>query len=80
MMSTAFVGRIGTRELAAVGLVNMIVTFIQTVFEGLSMGSTVVIARVTGEGDAREAKRAMVQSLYVGAAAGPRRFSSCETS
>lgn len=70
MVSTAFVGRIGTRELAAVGLVNMIVTFIQTVFEGLSMGSTVVIARVTGEGDAREAKRAMVQSLYVGAAVG----------
>ena len=70
IVSTAFVGRIGTRELAAVGLVNMIVTFIQTIFEGLSTGSTVVIARVTGEGDVREAKRAMVQSLYVGAAAG----------
>jgi len=70
IVSTAFVGRIGTAELAAVGLVNMIVTFIQTVFEGLSTGSTVVIARVTGEGDAQEAKRAMVQSLYVGAAAG----------
>jgi putative MATE family efflux protein len=70
IVSTAFVGRIGTRELAAVGLVNMIVIFIQTVFEGLSTGSTVVIARVTGEGDVREAKRAMVQSLYIGAAAG----------
>jgi len=70
IVSTAFVGRIGTRELAAVGLVNMIVTFIQTIFEGLSTGSTVVIARLTGGGDIREAKRAMVQSLYVGATAG----------
>jgi putative MATE family efflux protein len=70
MVSTAFVGHLGTRELAAVGLVNMIVVFIQTVFEGLATGSTVVIARLTGSGDLPEAKRSLVQSLYVGAAAG----------
>lgn len=70
IVSTAFVGRIGTAELAAVGLVSMIVTFIQTIFSGLSTGSTVVIARLTGEGDLPEAKRALAQSLFVGAAAG----------
>jgi putative MATE family efflux protein len=70
IVSTAFVGHIGTRELAAVGLVNMIVVFIQTVFEGLSTGGTVVIARLTGAGDFPEAKRSLVQSLYVGASAG----------
>jgi putative MATE family efflux protein len=70
IVSTAFVGHLGTRELAAVGLVNMIVVFIQTVFEGLSTGSMVVIARLTGSGDLPEAKRSLVQSLYVGASAG----------
>jgi putative MATE family efflux protein len=70
IVSTAFVGRIGTRELAAVGLVGMILFFIQTVFAGLATGATVVIARLTGEGDLALAKKAMVQSLFVGAGAG----------
>jgi putative MATE family efflux protein len=70
IVSTAFVGRIGTRELAAVGLVGMIVVFLQTVFAGLATGSTVVIARMTGEGRTDEAKKALIQSLYVGSASG----------
>ncbi|MEI6875215.1 MAG: MATE family efflux transporter [Spirochaetota bacterium] len=70
IVSTAFVGRIGTRELAAVGLVGMIVIFIQTIFVGLATGSTVLIARMTGEGDHRGAKQALIQSLFVGAASG----------
>ncbi|MDP3179612.1 MAG: MATE family efflux transporter, partial [Spirochaetaceae bacterium] len=41
IVSTAFVGRIGSKELAAVGLVGMIAVFIQTVFAGLATGSTV---------------------------------------
>lgn len=65
MVSTIFMGRIGTSAVAAVGMVNMLMGFLQTVFSGLSMGTTVIIARVTGEGDKPEAKRALVQSIYM---------------
>ena len=70
IVSTAFVGHIGARELAAVGLVGMIIVILETVFAGLATGATVVIARLTGEGNIREAKRALVQALYIGAGAG----------
>lgn len=65
MVSTIFMGRIGTEAVAAVGMVNMLVAFLQTVFSGLSIGTTVIIARVTGEGNKTEAKRALVQSIYM---------------
>lgn len=65
MVSTIFMGRIGTSAVAAVGMVNMLMGFLQTVFSGLSTGSTVIIARVTGEGDKAGAKRALVQSMYM---------------
>ncbi|MDF2523488.1 MAG: efflux family protein [Clostridiales bacterium] len=70
VVSTIFVGRIGTAELAAVGLINMIILFFQTIFAGLATGSTVVIARVTGEGDMQQAKEALIQSLILGILAG----------
>lgn len=66
MVSTIFVGRIGTDALAAVGLVNMIITFFQTIFAGLSTGATVVIARVTGEGEHDKATTALIQALIMG--------------
>lgn len=65
MVSTIFMGRIGTGAVAAVGMVNMLIGFLQTVFSGLSMGTTVIIARLTGEGNKEEAKRALVQSIYM---------------
>lgn len=65
MVSTIFMGRIGTDAVAAVGMVNMLVGFLQTVFSGLSIGTTVIIARVTGEGNKEEAKRALIQSMYM---------------
>jgi putative MATE family efflux protein len=70
MVSTIFMGRIGTGAVAAVGMVNMLMGFLQTVFSGLSMGTTVIIARVTGEGDKPEAKRALIQSIYMASALG----------
>lgn len=70
MVSTIFVGRIGTSSLAAVGLINMLVFFLQSVFAGLATGSTVVIARVTGEGEDDKAKLALTQSLIMGVIAG----------
>lgn len=70
MVSTMFMGRIGTSAVAAVGMVNMLMGFLQTVFSGLSIGTTVIIARVTGEGDRTEAKRTLVQSGYMALVAG----------
>ncbi|MDT8718382.1 MATE family efflux transporter [Clostridium sp. 19966] len=65
MVSTIFMGRIGTDAVAAVGMVNMLVGFLQTVFSGLSIGTTVIIARLTGEKDKAGAKKALVQSMYM---------------
>lgn len=65
MVSTIFMGRIGTYAVAAVGMVNMLMGFMQTVFSGLSIGTTVIIARVTGEGKREDAKRALIQSGYM---------------
>ncbi len=65
MVSTIFMGQIGTYAVAAVGMVNMLMGFMQTVFSGLSIGTTVVIARVTGEGNREDAKRALIQSGYM---------------
>lgn len=65
MVSVIFMGRIGTYAVAAIGMVNMLMGFMQTVFSGLSIGTTVVIARVTGEGNKEEAKRALIQSGYM---------------
>jgi putative MATE family efflux protein len=70
IVSTIFVGRIGKEAMAAVGMVNMLVFFLQTVFAGLSTGTTVVIARVIGEGNRNKAKIALIQSLFMCAVAG----------
>jgi putative MATE family efflux protein len=70
IVSTIFVGRIGKEAMAAVGMINMLVFFLQTVFAGLSTGTTVVIARVMGEGDRNKAKTALIQSLFMCTAAG----------
>jgi putative MATE family efflux protein len=65
MVSTIFMGRVGTDAVAAVGMVNMLMAFLQTVFSGLAIGTTVIVARVTGEGNNSEAKRALIQSGYM---------------
>lgn len=65
MVSTIFMGRIGTYAVAAIGMINMLMGFLQTIFSGLSIGTTVIIARVTGEGKKEDAKRTLVQSGYM---------------
>ena len=70
LVSMMFMGSLGNPAVAAVGMVTTLMNFIQTVFSGLSIGTTVVIARVTGEGDIAEAKRTLVQSMYMAAVAG----------
>ena len=70
MVSTIFVGRIGKETIAAVGMVNMLMFFFQTVFSGLATGSTVVIARIIGEGKRDKVKVALIQSLFMSLLAG----------
>lgn len=65
MASTMFMAWVGTEAIAAVAVVNMLMAFLQTVFSGLAIGTTVIIARVTGEGNKLEAKNTLVQSGYM---------------
>ncbi len=65
IVSMMFMGSIGNAAVAAVGMITTLMNLIQAVFAGLSIGTTVVIARVTGEGDTAEAKRTLVQSGYM---------------
>ena len=64
---TIFLGRYGTNELAAAGLINMIMVVLQTALAGLATGATVIIARLIGEGDPREARQALFQSMIMAA-------------
>lgn len=66
VVSTILVGRLGKESTAAVGMVNNLVNFFQTVFTGLAMGSTIVIARVIGESGIQKAKNVLVQSIILG--------------
>ena len=63
MIATAMIGRLSTAALSAVGVVNMTVTVIQSLLAILSMGATVVIARLTGAGEHVEAQNAARQAL-----------------
>lgn len=65
MVSTIFVGRIGKEAMAAVGMINTLLFFFQTIFFGLSTGTTVVIARLIGEGKKSDAKVALIQSFFM---------------
>lgn len=65
IVSMMFMGSLGNAAVGAVGMVTTLMNFLQTVFSGLSIGTTVVIARVTGEGDPVEARRTLIQSGYM---------------
>ncbi len=58
-----FVGKIGTQEVAAVGITETILTLIYSVAIGLSSGVTALVARRIGEGDPEQASRTTAQSI-----------------
>lgn len=65
LISTIFVAHIGKEAIAAVGMVNTVIYFLQTIFAGLSVGCTVIIARLIGENKKDNVKIALIQSLFI---------------
>jgi putative MATE family efflux protein len=61
---TMLIGRISETAIAAAGMVNSVFFFVQAVFAALSTGSTVLVARLTGEGSP-DVKQAALQSLIM---------------
>lgn len=63
VISTAIVGRLGKAELTAATMCTNIVNWLQCMYVGLSVGSTVVIGRIWGSGDKEGVKDVFDQSL-----------------
>lgn len=61
-----FVSKLGDPAMAAVGLTESMLTLVYTVAMGLSIGTTAMVARRTGEGDPEGAARATVQAVVMG--------------
>jgi putative MATE family efflux protein len=64
-----FVSSLGASAVATVGLTESVLTLIYAVAIGLSMGTTALVARRTGEKKPKEAADAGVQAILVAAAA-----------
>lgn len=63
LTDTFFVGRLGTKELAAIGFTFPVVTFIVRISMGIGIGASAVISRAVGRGDRRTVRRATTDSL-----------------
>src|SRR4051812_45644204 len=63
-----FVSSLGASAVATVGLTESVLTLVYAVGIGLSMGTTALVARRTGEKKPREAADAAVQAILVAAA------------
>ncbi len=62
-----FVARLGPEPVAAVGMTEAVLTLVYAVAIGLSAGTTALVARRIGEGDAKGASIAGAQALWLGA-------------
>lgn len=67
VISTMLVGRLGKEALSAVGIVNQTIAFILVLSVALATGSTVLVARLIGEGNHHDARDAMRQTVVLGA-------------
>jgi MATE family multidrug resistance protein len=71
IVDTIFVGRLGVVPLAALGVNVAIFSLAFVLFNVLEYGTTPMVARAGGRGDARSAGRTVIQALSVAALAGP---------
>ncbi len=67
IVDIAFVARLGTDAVAAVGITEALVTILYAVAMGLGMGVTAMVSRRIGARDAKGAAEVTGQSLWVGA-------------
>ena len=67
VVDIAFVSRLGTNAIAAVGLTEALITVLYAVAIGLGMGVTAMISRRIGAKDAEEAAQVAGQAVWVGA-------------
>jgi MATE family, multidrug efflux pump len=72
-----FVGRLGPDAIATVTLTEGMLTMVMALAIGLSMGTTAVVARRTGEHDKDGAAEAAVQSVVLGLLASAAVFAIC---
>lgn len=68
VVDIAFVSRLGTDAIAAVGLTEALVTVLYAVAIGLGMGVTAMVARRIGARDPESAARVTGQAILIGAA------------
>lgn len=66
IVDIAFVSRLGTDAVAAVGITEALVTILYAVAMGLGMGVTAMVSRRIGARDTRGAAKVTGQSLWVG--------------
>jgi putative MATE family efflux protein len=65
LVDTAIVGHLGRPQIAALGLAGTVLASAFTVFNFLTYGTTAVVARATGAGQAERAARLAAQALWV---------------
>lgn len=70
LVDTAFVGRLGTPQLAALGIDTAIFTTTFVVFNFLTYGTTAEVARLVGAGHPRRATQHVVQAVILSVAFG----------
>lgn len=68
VVDIAFVSRLGTDAVAAVGITEALITVLYAVAIGLGMGLTAMVARRIGEKDPEGAALVTGQSIWIGAA------------
>jgi len=66
VVDIAFVSRLGTNAIAAVGLTEALITVLYSLAIGLGMGVTAMISRRVGAGDPIAAAYVMGQAIWVG--------------